>query len=96
MSLDLYTHGYVLVLSENEKTQTMAHEYIKHGKSTLFAALNVKTRQVKALTQAKHRQQEFLAFRDTLVVETRMQVILENCGDQKTVVAHSKLDALPR
>jgi transposase len=39
-----------------------SHDYIRHGTTTLFAALNVATGQVTARTQSRHRHQEFLVF----------------------------------
>ncbi len=39
-----------------------SHDYIRHGTTTLFAALNVATGKVTARTQARHRHQEFLVF----------------------------------
>jgi transposase len=39
-----------------------SHDYIRHGTTTLFAALNVATGQVTAALKPRHRHQEFLAF----------------------------------
>lgn len=39
-----------------------SHDYIRHGTSTLFAALNVATGTVTAALKPRHRHQEFLAF----------------------------------
>ncbi len=38
------------------------HDYVRHGTSTLFAALEVATGQVTAACKPRHRHQEFLAF----------------------------------
>ena len=38
------------------------HDYVRHGTSTLFAALDVATGKVTAACQPRHRHQEFLAF----------------------------------
>ena len=38
------------------------HDYVRHGTSTLFAALDVATGKVTAATKPRHRRQEFLAF----------------------------------
>jgi transposase len=39
-----------------------SHDYIRHGTSTLFAALEVSTGKVTAAVKPRHRHQEFLAF----------------------------------
>ncbi len=39
-----------------------SHDYVRHGTSTLFAALEIATGQVTAACKARHRHQEFLAF----------------------------------
>ncbi len=38
------------------------HDYVRHGTSTLFAALEVATGRVTAACKPRHRHQEFLAF----------------------------------
>ena len=38
------------------------HDYVRHGTSTLFAALDIATGKVTAATKPRHRRQEFLAF----------------------------------
>jgi transposase len=39
-----------------------SHDYLRHGTSTLFAALEIATGQVTAACKPRHRHQEFLAF----------------------------------
>ena len=38
------------------------HDYVRHGTTTLFAALEIATGQVTAAVKQRHRHQEFLAF----------------------------------
>jgi hypothetical protein len=38
------------------------HDYVRHGTTTLFAALNIATSTVTARCQPRHRHQEFLRF----------------------------------
>ena len=38
------------------------HDYVRHGTTTLFAALEIATGQVTAACKPRHRHQEFLAF----------------------------------
>ena len=40
----------------------VTHDYVRHGTTTLFAALNVLTGEVMAQCKARHRHQEFLNF----------------------------------
>jgi hypothetical protein len=39
-----------------------SHDYVRHGTSTLFAALEIATGQVTGACKPRHRHQEFLAF----------------------------------
>lgn len=39
-----------------------SHDYVRHGTSSLYAALNLTTGQVLGSLHARHRSQEFLAF----------------------------------
>jgi len=38
------------------------HDYVRHGTTTLFAALEVATGQVTGICKTRHRHQEFLGF----------------------------------
>jgi transposase len=40
----------------------VTHDYVRHGTTTLFAALNAATGEVIAQCKPRHRHQEFLAF----------------------------------
>lgn len=42
--------------------ERQTHDYVRHGTTTLFAALNVATGQVVDACYERHRHQEFLAF----------------------------------
>lgn len=44
------------------KPAARTHDYIRHGTSTLFAALEIATGHVTAACKPRHRRQEFLAF----------------------------------
>ncbi len=44
------------------RIERRSHDYIRHGTSTLFAALDIATGQVTAALKPRHRHQEFLAF----------------------------------
>jgi len=42
--------------------ERQTHDYVRHGTTTLFAALEVATGRVEQLCQPRHRHQEFLRF----------------------------------
>ena len=72
--------------------QRHSHDYRRHGTTSLFAALNVKTGQVIGRCHQRHRHQEFLRFLrhvDATVQQTHgdgMQVhlVLDNYATHKT------------
>ena len=62
------------------------HEYRRHGTSTLFAALNVATGQVKAGHYDRRRRREFLDFMNEIVAEhpdEEIHVIMDNLSTHK-------------
>jgi len=66
------------------------HDYVRHGTTYLFAALNVATGQVIGKCHARHRQQEFVKFLDhlnaTLAKEpgVSIHIVLDNSATHKT------------
>ncbi|MDT7815478.1 MAG: hypothetical protein QOJ42_5394 [Acidobacteriaceae bacterium] len=72
---------------------TMTHDYVRHGTTTLFAALNVADGQIIAQCQARHRHQEWLKFLQQLDRETPaerdLHLILDNYATHK----HPKVKA---
>ena len=63
-----------------------SHGYKRHGTTTLFAALDVATGQVKAGHFARRRRREFLAFMNELVAAwpgRELHVILDNLNTHK-------------
>jgi transposase len=71
----------------NGKALTGAnHEYRRHGTSTLFAALNVATGQVKAGHYERRRRREFLDFMNQVVEDhpdKEIHVIMDNLRTHK-------------
>jgi len=45
---------------------TMTHDYIRHGTTTLFAALNVLDGTVIGCCMQRHRHEEFIRFLNTI------------------------------
>jgi len=66
------------------------HDYVRHGTTSLFAALNVATGEVIGKCHRRHRHQEFVKFLDhlddTLVKEpgVSIPIVLDNSATHKT------------
>jgi transposase len=72
--------GY-LKLPNGRSLHGQAHEYKRHGNSTLFTALNVATGQIKAMHAGRRRRVEFLAFMNQVVADypdQEIHVVLDN------------------
>jgi transposase len=76
------------------------HDYVRHGTTTLFAALDVKAGTVIGACHARHRAQEFRAFltRIDAAVQADLDVhlILDNYATHKTPAIHRWLLRHPR
>jgi transposase len=76
-----------------------SHDYVRHGTSTLFAALEVATGQVTAALKPRHRRQEFLAFLKQVArayPEDRLHLVMDNYAAHKTAEVKAWLEANPR
>jgi transposase len=71
------------------RPEKASHDYVRHGTTSLFAALNVATGRVIGSCHQRHRHQEFLAFLDQInaAVErpagTAVHVVMDNYGTHK-------------
>ena len=78
----------------------VTHDYIRHGTTTLFAALDVATGEVIAECKPRHRHQEFLSFlrRIDKEVPTELDVhlIVDNYCTHKHAKVRSWLAQRPR
>jgi transposase len=76
------------------------HDYVRHGTTSLFAALDTKTGKVIGQTQQRHRSEEFRKFLDTIEanVPAKLDVhlILDNYGTHKTARIRNWLARRPR
>jgi transposase len=76
------------------------HDYVRHGTTTLFAALDAKTGEVIGRCYRRHRTTEFLKFLrviDTSVpVDLDVHLILDNYGTHKTQAVRRWLARHPR
>ena len=79
---------------------TMTHDYVRHGTTTLFAALNVADGTVIAQCQDRHRHQEWLAFLKQIDQQTpadrELHLILDNYATHKHPRVQKWLAAHPR
>ena len=77
------------------KAGTMTHDYIRHGTTTLFAALNLLDGTVIGRCMQRHRHQEFLRFLNAVEAAVPpgkvVHAILDNYGSHK----HPKVRAPP-
>jgi len=77
--------GY-LRLPNGQALKGFNHEYERHGTTTLFAALNVSTGQVKAGHYTRRRRREFLDFMNEVVADyphREIHVVLDNLSSHK-------------
>jgi transposase len=76
------------------------HDYVRHGTTSLFAALDMATGKVIGQTQRQHRHQEFLRFLKTIDKATPsdldLHLILDNYATHKTPQIHQWLVKHPR
>lgn len=76
-----------------------SHDYVRHGTSTLFAALEIATGQVTAALKPRHRRQEFLAFMRQVARAypgDELHLVMDNYAAHKTPEVRTWLAANPR
>ncbi len=76
-----------------------SHDYIRHGTSTLFAALEISTGTVTAALKPRHRHQEFLAFLKQVTrayPESELHLVMDNYAAHKHKNVKAWLAANPR
>jgi transposase len=66
---------------------TWTHDYVRHGTTTLFAALNVAEGRISGQCFPRHRHQEFLKFLSRLdheyAPDRELHLVLDNYGTHK-------------
>ena len=76
------------------------HDYKRHGTTSLFAALELKTKRIIGQLRRRHRSQEFRQFLD--VIETQVpaefdvHLIVDNYGTHKTALIRNWFAKRPR
>ncbi len=77
-----------------------SHDYVRHGTSSLYAALDLATGKVIGSLHSRHRAQEFLAFLKKIDAEVPADldchVVLDNASTHKTPQVKRWLTAHPR
>ena len=82
------------------QVERRTHDYRRHGTTSLFAALAVRTGKVLGECHRRHRSIEFRKFLDTIdaagPAEFAVHLILDNYGTHKTAVIRRGLAKRPR
>ena len=74
-------------------------DYVRHGTTTLFAALEIATGHVTAAVKPRHRRQEFLAFCRQVArayPDRDLHLVMDNYAAHKTPEVKAWLEANPR
>src|SRR3954469_23236185 len=75
------------------------HDYVRHGTSTLFAALDIATGTVTGACKPRHRHQEFLAFLKQVArayPDRELHLVMDNYATHKRVEVRGWLAGNPR
>ena len=97
----------VQALARTQKTLPMqpghaeqrTHDYVRHGTTTLFAALEIATGKVTGLCKNRHRHQEFLAFLKHVARAypgRELHLVMDNYATHKHPNVKAWLEANPR
>ena len=76
-----------------------SHDYVRHGTTTLFAALEIATGQVTAACKPRHRNHEFLAFLKQVArtyPDVELHLVMDNYAAHKHPAIKKWLAANPR
>jgi len=82
------------------QVERRTHDYERHGTTSLFAALDVKTGKVIGKCHRRHRAVEFRKFLDTIEANVRadldVHLIVDNYGTHKSPIIRNWLAKRPR
>ena len=82
------------------QVERRTHDYKRHGTTSLFAALELKTNKVIAQLQHQHRSVEFRQFLDVIEAqvpsELDVHIIVDNYGTHKTALIRNWFAKRPR
>jgi transposase len=97
----------IQALNRTQKTLPMqpghaeqrTHDYVRHGTTTLFAALEIATGRITGVCKNRHRHQEFLAFLKHVArayPDDELHLVMDNYAAHKHPNVRSWLAANPR
>jgi putative transposase len=69
----------------------VTHDYVRHGTTTLFAALNIATGQVLTACKRRHRHQEYLSFLKRVDANTPAELDIHLVVDNYATHKHPKV-----
>jgi transposase len=75
------------------------HDYVRHGTTTLFAALEIATGRITGRCQPRHRHQEFLRFLKQVArayPDVELHLVMDNYAAHKRIEIRDWLAANPR
>lgn len=82
------------------QVERRTHDYVRHGTTSLFAALNAKSGEVLGECHRRHRSIEFRKFLNTIdkavAEELEVHLVVDNYGTHKTPAIHRWLLRHPR
>lgn len=82
------------------QVERRTHDYVRHGTTSLFAALDARTGEVIGQCHRRHRSVEFRRFLDTIDANTPagldVHLIMDNYGTHKTALIQRWLAKRPR
>jgi transposase len=82
------------------RSATMTHDYVRHGTTTLFAALNVLDGTVIGRCMQRHRHEEFIRFLNTVEREVpdgkAIEAVVDNYATHKHPAVKAWLERHPR
>jgi transposase len=82
------------------QAERRSHDYVRHGTTSLFAALDVRTGEVIGKCQPRHRSVEFRKFLDlidkSVPEDLDVHLVLDNYGTHKTALIRRWLAKRPR
>jgi transposase len=105
--LSIDEKSQIQALNRTQKTLPMqpgqaerrTHDYVRHGTTTLFAALEIATGQVTGVCKPRHRHHEFLVFLRHLArgyPDQQLHLIMDNYAAHKHPKVKAWLAANPR
>jgi len=82
------------------QVERRTHDYIRHGTTTLFAALNAKTSEVITQFHQRHRSAQFRQFLDLIEAQVprplEVHIIMDNYSTHKTALIRNWFAKRPR